>query len=117
MDLVSDDISQPLFPNILNQQGAGTRQTVYYNNEPKTEVPETSGQDPPISNQTFLVYNRVNTTLGGEILGQRPTAPSPDNSVRSNRSQQTMAPKISPSDDPKRKTRKENDMWYEYGCV
>lgn len=121
------------FPNILNQQGAGTRQTVYYNNNEsssssKTDVPESPKKDEPSANPpTFLVYNRVNTVLGGDV-GVHNKPPSPNNSIRSHRSQSgTMSHKLSPpppppppptsSDDSKRKSRKENSIWFEYGCV
>ena len=101
------------FPHILNQQGAGTRQTVYYNNEPKSTATEAT--DDHQSNPTFLVYNRVNTVLGGDI-SQRQAPPSPNHSIRSQKSQ-TASPKLSPSEEVKRKARKENPIWYEYGCV
>lgn len=100
------------FPHILNQQGAGTRQTVYYNNEPKSTSTETT--DDHQANPTFLVYNRVNTVVGD--VSQRQAPPSPNHSIRSQKSQ-TASPKLSPSEEVKRKARKENPIWYEYGCV
>lgn len=114
---ISGDDSQPMgFPNILNQQGAGTRRTVYYNNESKTDVAETSAPDESAPNPPYVVCNIVKTVVGGEGTGNRPAPPSPNNSVRSHRSQQTM-PKLSPTDDTKRKARKENSIWFEYGCI
>ncbi|KAL0276065.1 UNVERIFIED_CONTAM: hypothetical protein PYX00_003727 [Menopon gallinae] len=114
-----DGNSQPmLFPNILNQQGAGTRQTVYCNNEPKmTETAAAATEEPQSQiNPTYLVYNRVNTVLGGDVLGSRPAPPSPNQSNRSTKSQ-TVSPMVSPSEEVKRKGKKQNSVWFEYGCV
>ena len=119
--------------NALNLGSAGTRRTVYMEDLNKAEaegsrkgspspVPSTTGPSPSSSNgivennqqapATFLMYNKISTTIGGNESPQPPT----------NGGAQGTNDKTSKGDKENQKKKndqknRESAIWYEYGCV
>lgn len=78
----------------------GTRRTVYLSEEDQPNIPNQTV--PPL-----LVYNKISTTIGGEVSSKN----AQKNNEQSNAQQEDRVL------DQKKDTSKENAVWYEYGCV
>lgn len=100
---------------------AGSRRTVYLGEENKqpedasTSNGNKSTESPPAAvaastagAPTFLMYNKISTTIAGK---ESPT-PSASNGLNGNENQKTKSDKK--KNDQKNR---ESAIWYEYGCV
>lgn len=81
----------------LSLGSVGTRRTVYLAEEQERSQPSPTPK-PPSSMPPLLVYNRISTVIGEQQQPQPAEEPEPPN-------------------ERKREGRKDNEVWYEYGCV
>lgn len=90
---------------------AGSRRTVYVNEESKAEEPSTSNGNGESATAavatapTFLMYNKISTTIAGKE--------SPPPSVTNGNENQKKGDKKKND----QKGARESAIWYEYGCV
>lgn len=95
--------------------GAGSRRTVYLVDDNKIETSANNSPTPPpsqnandMSPTTFLMFNKISTTIGDTST---PTPPMPQTNGTSEKTKDSNQKK---KNDQKNR---ESAVWYEYGCV
>lgn len=76
----------------ISLNAAGSRRTVYLGDEKETNVDQptsSNGDHPPAAPATFLMYNKISTTIGGK---ESPT-PTTNGSVNGNDNQKNKGDK------------------------